>query len=89
MIYATWSQGFRRGGSNSYILQGPLAESPTLLSYRPDKKDNFEVGFKGRLGSEFTYSLAAFDIEWKDPQIGVILIDGGLQHIEIAVTQSR
>ena len=69
MIYATWSQGFRRGGSNSYILQGPLAESPTLLSYRPDKTDNFEVGFKGRLGSEFTYSLAAFDIEWKDPQI--------------------
>jgi outer membrane receptor protein involved in Fe transport len=69
MVYATWSQGFRRGGANSYILTGPLAESPTLHAYRPDTTNNYEVGMKGRLGNTLTYSFAVFDIEWKNPQI--------------------
>ena len=69
IIYATWSQGFRRGGSNSYILEGPLAESTQLLSYGPDKTNNYELGMKGRLGTGLTYSVAVFDIDWKNPQI--------------------
>lgn len=69
MIYALWSQGFRRGGSNSYILEGPLAESKQLLSYGPDKTNNYELGMKGRFGTGLTYSFAVFDIDWKNPQI--------------------
>jgi hypothetical protein len=69
MIYALWSQGFRRGGSNSFITTGPLAESTQLLSYGADTTNNYELGMKGRVGTGFTYSFAVFDIEWKNPQI--------------------
>jgi iron complex outermembrane recepter protein len=69
MVYATWSQGFRRGGANSFALTGPVAESPELLSYRPDTTNNYEIGLKGRSDGGFSFALAAFDIEWKNPQI--------------------
>ncbi len=68
-IYATWSQGFRRGGSNSFIVAGPLAESPQLLTYRADKTNNYEIGLKGRFDTGLSYSFAVFDIEWDNPQI--------------------
>lgn len=66
--YATWSQGFRRGGSNTFPTTGPLAESASLLQYKPDKTNNFEVGVKGRAGGVYI-SAAAFYIRWSDPQI--------------------
>jgi iron complex outermembrane recepter protein len=68
-VYATWSQGFRRGGANSFVLSGPLAESPELLTYRSDTTNNYELGLKGRFASGFSYALAVFDIDWHDPQI--------------------
>lgn len=72
IIYATWSQGFRRGGANSFVTEGPLRESPQLLSYLPDSTNNYEVGVKGRAAAGLTYSFALFDIEWKNPQINGI-----------------
>jgi iron complex outermembrane recepter protein len=69
MIYATWSQGFRRGGANSYITEGPLAESTQLLTYRPDTTDNYEFGTKGHIAGGIRYSLVVYDIEWNNPQI--------------------
>ncbi len=69
-VYATFSQGFRPGGANSFPITGPLAESPALLSYREDKTNNYEVGVKGRSAGDFSYSLALFDVEWDHPQIG-------------------
>jgi iron complex outermembrane recepter protein len=66
--YATWSQGFRRGGANTYQISGPLAESPSLITYRPDKTNNFEAGIKGRAAGLYL-SAAVFYIDWKDPQI--------------------
>jgi len=68
-VYATWSQGFRRGGENAFPIGGPLGESPTLLTYQPDKTTNYEVGFKGRFADGINYSFAMFDIEWDKPQI--------------------
>ena len=69
--YATWSQGFRRGGANSFALSGPTAENPGLLYYAPDKTDNFELGLKGTAGGLY-FSLAAFYVRWTNPQIDLL-----------------
>jgi iron complex outermembrane recepter protein len=66
--YVTWSQGFRRGGANSYPLTGPVAENPALLYYGPDKTNNYEVGIKGTTHGVY-FSFAAFYVLWTDPQI--------------------
>lgn len=67
-IYATWSQGFRRGGTSSIPITGPFAEAPQLVNYNPDKVDNFELGVKGTAGGLYL-SAAVFYILWDGPQI--------------------
>ncbi|MFC4314014.1 TonB-dependent receptor [Steroidobacter flavus] len=69
-VYAVWSQGFRRGGSNALPLVGPFADNPELVTYRPDTADNYELGLKGHFSNGLAYTLAAFDIIWENPQIG-------------------
>jgi iron complex outermembrane receptor protein len=70
-VYATFSQGFRRGGVNAFPLTGFYQESPQILNYKPDKADNYEIGVKGVFESGLRYSTDIFYINWKDPQIGV------------------
>ena len=77
-FYATWSQGFRRGGANSVPLVGVYKESPLLEQYEPDSVNNYEAGLKGRLKSGLTYTFAVFDIEWDKPQISASLPSGNL-----------
>jgi iron complex outermembrane receptor protein len=48
-LYATYSEGFRRGGANAIPLAGPYASVPDLQAYSPDKSKNHEIGLKGRL----------------------------------------
>lgn len=67
-VYATWSQGYRRGGANAFALEGPLKEPRDLIEYDPDKTNNFEAGFKGTLGGIY-YSADVFYIRWDKPQI--------------------
>ncbi|WP_218667937.1 TonB-dependent receptor [Sphingopyxis sp. KK2] len=67
-IYATFSQGFRRGGTNAFALSGLGLEPEPLLVYKPDRTNNFEIGAKGKF-SRIYYSLSAFYIKWDDPQI--------------------
>lgn len=67
-IYATWSQGFRRGGANAFALTGFALEPQDLLLYDPDRTNNYEIGVKGKL-SRIYYSLSAFYINWDNPQI--------------------
>ena len=50
LAYATWSQGYRRGGSNAVPTSGSFAEDPRWQVYDSDRVDNYEVGIKGRLG---------------------------------------
>ncbi len=71
LVYATWSQGFRRGGVNAL----PPAETavgyvtnPALFKVQPDKADNYEVGIKGTLRNRFRYAAAIYDIKWHDVQ---------------------
>jgi iron complex outermembrane receptor protein len=69
--YATFSQGFRRGGVNAFPLTGFYQESPAILSYKPDTTDNYEIGVKGVFENGLRYSTDFYYINWKDPQIGV------------------
>lgn len=73
-VYATFSQGFRRGGANAFSTpaQNPIIFEPEeLIVYRPDRTNNFEVGIKGSM-SRIYYSLSAFYVDWKDPQIDLL-----------------
>jgi outer membrane receptor protein involved in Fe transport len=94
LVYATWSQGFRRGGVNALPPYQPIPArqgtvgttcpaggpnagfyclSPTLLTYQPDKADNYEIGIKGVVQNRLSYSAAIYDIEWHNVQEGTSL----------------
>lgn len=68
LLYATVSQGYRRGGSNAVPTIGRYAEHPSWQEYKSDTLVNYEVGVKGRVGG-LTYNLDAFYIDWKDIQL--------------------
>lgn len=68
-VYATFSQGFRRGGANAFALSGFLAEPASLLVYQADTVDNYEIGLKGRFASGWTYTADLFYDDWHNPQI--------------------
>ncbi len=65
LVYATWSQGFRRGTVNALpAVAGGVTTPPALYNVQPDTADNYEIGAKGTVGGRFRYSAALFDIEW-------------------------
>ncbi len=70
-VYATFSQGFRRGGVNAFPLSGYYQESAQILNYKPDTTDNYELGVKGVLPSGLRYSTDVYYINWTDPQMGI------------------
>jgi iron complex outermembrane receptor protein len=75
MIYATYAQGFRRGGVNALpaaTLAGGTTD-PRFFTLKPDFAYNSEVGIKGTLASRFQYSLSVYNIDWKDIQSGLYL----------------
>ena len=76
LVYATWSQGFRRGSVNAL----PLTEAavnyntdPKLFKLAPDTADNYEVGVKGTIASRIRYSADVFYIDWQHVQEGAQL----------------
>jgi len=74
LVYATWSQGFRRGGVNALPqneIGGTYTTPAGLTQLQPDKADNYEIGFKGTLQDRIRYSAAVFDIQWHNIQEGV------------------
>jgi iron complex outermembrane recepter protein len=88
-VYATWSQGFRRGGANSVPQTGFLAESPLIHFYKPDEADNYEVGLKGRFENSMSYTFAIFDIQWKNAQIGGPLPLGDIAVVNANKAESK
>jgi outer membrane receptor protein involved in Fe transport len=68
LLYATVSQGYRRGGANVVPLTGTFAESAKFQTFKPDRSTNIEAGFKGRSG-DYRYSASLFHIDWKDIQL--------------------
>lgn len=67
-VYFTFSQGFRRGGANTFSTTGAVLEPTQLLLYRPDTTNNFEVGVKGSVYG-LHYSADIFYVDWANPQI--------------------
>lgn len=68
LVYGTFSQGFRMGGSNagagSACYQHGVPET-----FSPDTLDNFEVGWKsGLLDGRMTWNGALYYMPWKDFQ---------------------
>jgi outer membrane receptor protein involved in Fe transport len=68
MLYATVSEGYRRGGSNAVPLVGFFAEDPGWQQYGPDSVINYEVGLKGSM-DRLRYNVAAFYVDWDDVQL--------------------
>ncbi len=67
-LYATVSEGYRRGGTNATPTTGNYAEDPAWGSYRSDTVRNHEIGIKGRVG-RLNYNADVFYVDWKDPQV--------------------
>lgn len=67
MTYATYSEGFRAGGTNA------LRDNSVLPSeYNPDKLKNYELGLKSEwFDSSVRANLVAYHMEWDDIQIQV------------------
>jgi len=69
LAYATFSQGFRRGGANGFRAQGGQDVAPETRRYLPDSTDNLELGIKGFLLDRTVYLQAGvYRLNWKDPQ---------------------
>ncbi len=76
LVYATWSQGFRRGGVNALPPteeNGTYVTPPALSKLAPDTANNYEIGAKGTIDNRLRYSSAIFDIEWHNIQEGLDL----------------
>ena len=68
-IYATYSEGFRRGGANGLPLNGPFASLPRYLTYQPDYAKNYEIGLKGLiLDRRVRYAVDGFLIDLQNFQ---------------------
>jgi outer membrane receptor protein involved in Fe transport len=70
MLYATFSQGFRRGGANAIPTSGFFAElnPETVQFYAADTVNNYELGIKGYT-NRWRYSADIFYVDWQDPQL--------------------
>lgn len=67
LLFATVSEGYRRGGNNGVPTIGRFANDPGWQVYNSDSVTNYEVGLKGTFRN-IRYDLSAFYIDWKDPQ---------------------
>jgi len=77
LVYATWSEGFRRGGVNALPIGSCYyCETTALETYKPDEARNTEVGIKGSFGHGSSYTFTLYNIDWKDPQIEAYTVTG-------------
>ena len=76
-LYATFSQGYRRGGANTVPPEGTtFGENPAWETFKPDTLNNYEIGFKGAAES-FRYSVALFYEDWQDIQVDTVTTNWG------------
>jgi outer membrane receptor protein involved in Fe transport len=67
-LYATASQGYRRGGVNDIPTTGYIGENAGWLNFGPDTLNNYEVGIKGAHAA-YSFNASVFLIDWKDIQL--------------------
>jgi outer membrane receptor protein involved in Fe transport len=77
MVYGTISEGYRRGGTNAAPVRPDVSypNDPEWGGFGSDTVVNFEVGVKGR-ADNFSYTIAAFNVDWDDPQLNVATPEG-------------
>lgn len=76
-IYATYSEGFRRGGANALPTEGVYASLPSYQTFRPDYAKNYEIGVKGTaFDQRVRYSADAFLIHLTDFQFQLSNLSG-------------
>jgi outer membrane receptor protein involved in Fe transport len=70
MLYATFSEGFRRGGANAIPTSGYFEElnPETVQFYAADTVRNYELGIKGQ-SNRWRYSADVFYVDWNNPQL--------------------
>ncbi|QKX17924.1 TonB-dependent receptor [Microbulbifer sp. YPW1] len=69
LLYATASQGFRRGGVNGFKDQGDQVVAEDTQNYEPDSVDNFELGLKGSFFDDALYiETNVYQIAWENTQ---------------------
>ncbi|MDZ4730425.1 MAG: TonB-dependent receptor [Xanthomonadales bacterium] len=70
MLYATYSEGFRRGGGNGGRRGSIFAADGPFGSYQSDTLKNFEIGSKNTLmGGRATLNVTYYHMTWQDIQI--------------------
>jgi iron complex outermembrane recepter protein len=68
--YATYSEGFRHGGTNaSSIGVCAFCDSPSTAFFKPDTVKNYEIGIKGTAENWLRFSGALYRMNWSDIQI--------------------
>jgi iron complex outermembrane receptor protein len=87
--YATFSEGFRHGGANSFKIcpAGSLAlggcetapQTATLIPFQPDTAKNYEVGLKGLIGGRIRYSASLYRVDWHNIQLDAFAPVTGIQ----------
>lgn len=66
LVYATWSRGFRPGGIN---------RRGTLEPYKPDRLDNYELGWKTMWGP-VRFNGAVYQEDWNGIQLSFLGANG-------------
>jgi outer membrane receptor protein involved in Fe transport len=76
-IYATYSQGFRRGGANAVTIAGIYASLPQYLTFAPDLAKNYEVGAKGYLfNRKLSYTADVYRVNLGNFQFNGVNLSG-------------
>ena len=80
LIYANVSDGFRPGGVNRLGAHAENVEfASTSIPYNPDTLTNYEIGSKNTFWNKrATLNVTAFDEEWKDIQLTILIQGIGL-----------
>ena len=69
MVYATYSEGFRRGGGNAARPTSIFGRDP-FGQFQSDLVKNYEIGTKNTSpGGRFQFNLTAYHMIWEDMQI--------------------
>lgn len=76
-LYATFAEGFRRGGANALPTAGPYASLAQYGIYSPDLAKNYEVGVKGSLlGRRIVYTADIYRIDLQNFQFNAVDLSG-------------
>jgi outer membrane receptor protein involved in Fe transport len=72
LVYASYSKGYKAGGSNPGIQENNLAGIPA--TYAPEAIDAYEIGTKNRLlGGALEANFTAWHYDYRDYQISAII----------------